>query len=610
MLKVLTLICILLLAKIKADSVEDFLLYSKVVAMKESQENACMDNESQFVRSNRGCAWYFLCDEDRQVIREDRCPTGHRFDEENQNCNLKDLVECYLDEQWANAKCSEESGISLIPHPYTCSKFTVCFDGDEIYRDCPPGQHFSMFENDCVDPFLADCEIDYNLCKESVESGVPAIVGDSKDCGAFYVCAGATAVPLRCSPGQGFNSISAWCELNDCEELDDPLPDQIFMDCTNIEALEVPHPSACAFYFICVDNRSYLRSCGDGLIFDIDTFRCQIEDSDPRPICITDVPPAETVKVKYPKMLKIILVIVLITFTSADVVEKNLAKQRKYVQGLRDERCLELDEVHFSRNTRGCAWYFRCDEEGNVESEDRCPGNLWFNEEDQMCSNPEDVECDLDDRWVDVVCPNEVGISVIPHPYTCSKYTVCFDGLQNDRDCPQGLHFSTYEKKCVDPFLADCKLDQSLCEGSGNGNIPFFIASSRDCRAYYICIGDSLLPLMCAPGQHFLPEAGWCDLQEKSDCKQLIPENTPQIPDKDSIDCQESNGLALPHPDSCEFYFFCAGDLSFMRACGDELIFDINSRRCQNRDNPGVSCILDPPTEEPPTGGPVPAAVN
>jgi len=88
----------------------------------------------------------------------------------------------------------------------------------------------------------------------------------------------------------------------------------------------------------------------------------------------------------------------------------------------------------------------------------------------------------------------------------------------------------------------------------------------------------------------------------------------PDIPEQVFIDCEGQTGVALPHPDSCEFFFFCVDNRSFLQVCGIGLVFDILSGQCQTPQN-GL-CILDvptvpteepteePPTEEPPTEAP------
>lgn len=108
---------------------------------------------------------------------------------------------------------------------------------------------------------------------------------------------------------------------------------------------------------------------------------------------------------------------------------------------------------------------------------------------------------------------------------------MCFDGIVNDRSCPLGKHFSYYESACVDPFFADCILDSTLCAEAEKTGIPQFFANSRDCRSYFLCVGEISVPLRCAPGQHYDPEFYWCDSPETAECTPAIPPDAPIIPD-------------------------------------------------------------------------------
>ena len=70
-----------------------------------------------------GCSWYFVCGENNEVERENRCDSGYRFSYDSQMCDYRDRVYCDLDDR-SNVTCPEGMGINIIPHPYTCSKYT------------------------------------------------------------------------------------------------------------------------------------------------------------------------------------------------------------------------------------------------------------------------------------------------------------------------------------------------------------------------------------------------------------------------------------------------------------------------------------------------------
>lgn len=82
-------------------------------------------------------------------------------------------------------------------------------------------------------------------------------------------------------------------------------------------------------------------------------------------------------------------------------------------------------EGSFIPNERGCAWFNRCADKKSVEG--RCPAGFFFNALKSVCDYPENVECDFDNRAVDTTCTGS-GFRLLPNLYSCSKYTICFDG--------------------------------------------------------------------------------------------------------------------------------------------------------------------------------------
>jgi Chitin binding Peritrophin-A domain len=79
----------------------------------------------------------------------------------------------------------------------------------------------------------------------------------------------------------------------------------------------------------------------------------------------------------------------------------------------------------------------------------------------------------------------------------------------------------------------------------------------------------------------------------------VLPDDRPNIPEKVTIDCEGLTGASIPHPDSCEFYFFCAENRSYLQICGKRQKFDTISGMCQLDEL--ATCILDESTTLPDT---------
>lgn len=66
------------------------------------------------------------------------------------------------------------------------------------------------------------------------------------------------------------------------------------------------------------------------------------------------------------------------------------------------------------------------------------------------------------------------------------------------------------------------------------------------------------------------------------------------LPNQVDYNCaNEFDGSTHPHPESCDFYFFCAGGRSFLQKCGTDAKFDINQKRCVSKDFVPLVCSTD-----------------
>lgn len=198
----------------------------------------------------------------------------------------------------------------------------------------------------------------------------------------------------------------------------------------------------------------------------------------------------------------------------------------------------------------------------------------------------------------------------------CLIVLVCFNGIENDRQCPNETHFSFYDQACVDPFYADCHIEEQKCAESIDTGLPVFLPNLRDCSSFFVCTNATSTLLPCAPGFHYVPELSRCAPVSSTNCtvrlnqfikiqyitlyflKFSIPDDI-TIPDLTFANCLGRHGERLPHPDSCQFYFLCLADKSYLQSCGSELVFDTQTNLC--RDQSEALCILDVVTEPPPT---------
>lgn len=84
-----------------------------------------------------------------------------------------------------------------------------------------------------------------------------------------------------------------------------------------------------------------------------------------------------------------------------------------------------------------------------------------------------------------------------------------------------------------------------------------------------------------------------CFHNENSQNYFQVNEELPKLdlPEQVDFDCSDKfDGSAHSHPDSCEFFFFCAGGRSFLQRCGSEAKFDKNEKRCVSKDYSLLQC--------------------
>lgn len=119
---------------------------------------------------------------------------------------------------------------------------------------------------------------------------------------------------------------------------------------------------------------------------------------------------------------KLIVSLMLVTLVTAQNFDEFMLKINEK-QGFEIDHspCSGRAGPHFGKNSRGCSWFFQCNEFNEIVNENRCPEGYYFNYPDQNCAPRDLVPCSVNN--VTETCPQESGITVIPHPYTCSKFT-------------------------------------------------------------------------------------------------------------------------------------------------------------------------------------------
>jgi len=95
------------------------------------------------------CAKYYVCANGEEFISD--CAAGLLFDPQLTKCNVAEEVNC------VPFKCPEENGVSFHRVVGNCSKYKLCYDGNEMELECAEFTQFSQEAGKCVLDAIYEC---------------------------------------------------------------------------------------------------------------------------------------------------------------------------------------------------------------------------------------------------------------------------------------------------------------------------------------------------------------------------------------------------------------------------------------------------------------------
>lgn len=110
-------------------------------------------------------------------------------------------------------------------------------------------------------------------------------------------------------------------------------------------------------------------------------------------------------------------------------------------------------------------------------------------------------------------CP-AYGSILVPDTYSCSKYLRCENGVATESECNNGLFFGQEQQTCTTPQQANCATEQFACPRPyipGELNI---LAHGDICNYFFICANGMPVVQNCASGLNFNRYTHHCDASE------------------------------------------------------------------------------------------------
>ncbi|XP_053690710.1 uncharacterized protein LOC128739258 [Sabethes cyaneus] len=611
------------------------------------QDDLCEDRANfSLVRHEEFCYRYFICISGDAYLM--RCSGDLWFDEETQSCRSPELVTCDVEEPTTPAPvpgiCENVENNHLVIHPDFCNTYFICIGEQGTAVVCALGLWFDPEQQLCVNASDVDCPhgpVGASRCRD-VENFVS--VPSDKYCNRYYRCIHGFAYPMLCPTGEFFepgkgectSEVDVECDMEPFEPDESPVMGVCEFTPNNYLT---PDPTVCNRYYICVNQLGWSKLCAAGLWFDAAGQTCREPGFVDCPLG-PPMPPKTTTT----------------PFSRCDGVP-NLA----YVAG--DEFCYSYFQCRegapFPITCRDGLWFsveaqicvepgtFECDLDdssppttptpgictnvadgvlvqhplhcnqyylcaGQVGVPTICPVGLWFDELNQICSNPANVNCPhgpatpAPDPFA--VCENVFEYRFVRDEDYCYRYVQCIGGTPYPLVCHDGLWFDQERQTCDRSEYIECDGIQppdvrppdysGSCENIEDG---LLVPHHTFCNEYFLCVHEVGWPIICPLGLWFDVEQQTCSLAGRAQCH-LAPERPPISEDPYAMCRGIPENAYLRDPDSCYRYYKCVSGSPFPMICPNEQWFDERQQSCRNATL--VTCpIEEEQTRPPPTQG-------
>ncbi|XP_070135692.1 uncharacterized protein teq isoform X3 [Drosophila bipectinata] len=450
------------------------------------------------------CTRYVRCSNQQTYIEE--CPQGEVFRISQQRCEPKeqviepyDLVSYYFETTIVQSVAVEgnrghgksldgEGDIKCPPaasglhaHPFDCTKFLECANGQTFIKNCGPGTAFSTAIGNCDFANKVDCtgrsfatgptpvahppvhqSPPTNPNYETFNNPSPAAQQHSSDLlcpvgvdgyfihpfdqTSFLNCKAAKLAVQRCNPGYVFSISRATCQPKDQLVYSDYVTyivSQISIEQTMIlsacpdgtDGLHL-YPYDAAKYVKCTAGKLSVLPCDSQMAFSLSQKGCRPA----RQVALGD-------RVKFWAELQ--------TTTTTTYTYKDTQDHQSAIRGcpanLQGNYPYPFHAGHYVNCQNGLLQVVCCPvSELYSLSKRQCVARHLLSAHDYLDHAYISVQFSTDfmQDLTTLTCPpNAKGYYL--HPFDCTKYLICWDGQTQTGSCDQGQVFSISQQKCV-----------------------------------------------------------------------------------------------------------------------------------------------------------------
>ncbi|XP_055591257.1 protein obstructor-E-like [Uranotaenia lowii] len=270
------------------------------------------------------------------------------------------------------------------------------------------------------------------------EGVLMGIVLHPEFCWKYFVCFKEEAEEQTCPDGEIFSYEEVGCvpgNRNTCVEGEpEPEPEPSENPCGGIWLGNVANPDDCTKFTRCVLGRPSVEKCREGWVFSRTLFFCVPGAPNS---CDVWAPP--------------------VTSTPAP----------GEIQPIPMDFCINQNKaIGRLAHPQFCTRYVNCFL--FTPSDHSCPPWMVFDAKRMICLPGNPNTCDTilgpgastttaSPPITDEVC-EETSVGVIPHPYSCYKYLICFRGRVSENECPSYHVFSEKYNICLPGNRYDCTI--------------------------------------------------------------------------------------------------------------------------------------------------------
>ncbi|KAL7733723.1 hypothetical protein ACLKA6_011458 [Drosophila palustris] len=589
-------------------------------AQEQQQQSPIFERDSACPAQFRGlkpyphdCHRFINCGQGRPLIQS--CGPGTAFHPLTLVCDHESKVPCGSSAQSARSarlqqlngepKCAP--GVNgLEPHPYECTKFLNCANGQTFIQDCGPGTAFSPTKRICDFKHKVDCgdnqfngaETD-NVSGQTLELSCPpgtrALRPHPHDPHKYLRCGiGVQPIVEDCQLNEVFDSNSLTCVSsgNQAHLSSGRTSDLLCPD--GVEGLFV-HPFDQTKYLNCRAGKVAVQNCAPSQVFSISMGYCQ--------------PKAQLIYSDY------------VAYIVSEI---------SYEYSLILTRCpAGTDGLHLYPYDAGK--YIRCAAGGSL-SVLSCDRNMAFSLSQRACRPVGQLTRSDRVKFLSELVTSVTGtysytgsqafqssLTSCPHslqgkyayPFNAGYFVLCQNGLLQVESCPRGTYYSLSKRSCstgqqlalhefLDYSYTSVQLSnnfmQDLTTITCPGNAQGYFLHPFDCTKFLNCRDQQTSIESCEQGKVFSISQRYCvardqletaydrveyltEIQHEFSQENQLTEGR-QSRGNEEISCPPSILGLYPHPHDCTKFLNCAHGVTSVQNCGPGTAFSATNLIC------------------------------